>query len=193
MTFWPALDILFVFAVLMFAGSFLGRHFNNWFLVCPAVLVMVGAVVLLVSSVFQLRLILNIDWSKKVVQIQSELARIRVAKLHQFKWTILLSPLVGFCLLLIGLQTLLDGLETKHLILDKLNWQWVIANYAFGVLFIFFGQTMFGFIAKRFGNQAWLQSIYDGIAGSGINRAEQEISRWVNYDCAAPDAINVDQ
>ena len=128
---WPALDTAFCVVVLLFAGSFLGKHWNTWSLVGPASVMMIAAILLLNASIRQLILLSEIDWSGTVVDIQSSLSRLRMAKISQFKWIILLSPLVGFCMMTVG-GKLMFGV---NVIQDVRPW-WVVANIAFGLLFV---------------------------------------------------------
>ena len=180
---WPAVDIAFCLAVLLFAGSFLVNHWTTWSLVGPASIVMIAAIVLLSDSVRQLIRVFGIDWSGTVVDIQSSLSRLQMAKIWQFKWIILLSPLVGFCGLIVGLQWLLDRLPEPHFILDKLNPWWVGGNYVFGLLFIFFGHAVIGFLAKRFRGRGWWQRALADISGSSMKKTREELERWAKLDC----------
>jgi hypothetical protein len=180
LAFWPALDTAFCVVVLLFAGSFLGKHWNTPSLVGPASVMMIAAILLLNASIRQLILVSELDWSGTVVDIQSSLSRLRMAKIRQFKWIILLSPLVGFCGLILGLQWLLDRLPEPHFILDKLNLWWVAGNYAFGVLFIPFGQAVVGFLAKRFRGRGWWQRALSDISGSSMKKTKEELERWAS-------------
>jgi len=51
---------------------------------------------LLAASIRQLERVAKLDWCGPVAEIQSSLERLRVVKIRQFKWIMLLSPLVGF-------------------------------------------------------------------------------------------------
>jgi hypothetical protein len=164
--------------VLILTGFFIAAHWNSWALVGPAGILAVAAITLMIDSMFQLQSVSEIDWDGPVVGIQSLLARLRIAKIRQFKWVILLSPLVGFCGLIVGLQWLLDWLPEEHFILDKLNPWWVASNYAFGVVFIPFGQAIIRLLANRFGNRGWWQSALDGISGTSMTKARAELERW---------------
>jgi len=179
---WPALDIALCVGILLVTGSFVGDHWNAWSLVGPAVVVMIAAIMLLIDSIRQLDLVSKIDWSGAVVGIQSSLSLLRLAKIRQFKWIVLLCPLVGFCGLVVGLQWLLDWLPEQHLILDKLNYWWVASNYAFGVLFIPFGQAVVRLLAKQFGNRGWWQRVLDDISGSSMTKAREELQVWASLD-----------
>ena len=143
---------------------------------------MVAAGLLMGDSIRQLVRVAEIDWSGMVVDIQCALSKLRKAKIVQFKWIILMSPLVGFSALIIGAQALLDQLPEPHLILEKVNPWWVASNYVFGVLFLLFGHVLIGYLVRRFGGQSWWQRIASDISGVSIRRAEDEIQRWAILD-----------
>jgi hypothetical protein len=180
MTLWPALDIAFCLAVLLASGSVLGNHGGRGSLILPAVIVMAGAIALLASSVHQLQRILEVDWSGRVATIQSSLARIHLAKVQQFKWVLLCSPLVGFCGLIVGLQWLLDRAAPPSLILNRLDARWVVANYAFGVLFIPLGRILASRLEQRFQGRAWWRQAIDSLSGRDIRRVRDEVDRWAD-------------
>ena len=182
LAFWPALDTAFCAVVLLFAGSFLGKHWNTPSLVGPVSVMMIAAILLLNASIRQLILVSKLDWSGTVVDIQSSLSRLRMAKISQFKWIILLSPLVGFCGLIVGLQWLLDRLPEQHFIFDKLDPWWAAGNYAFGVLFIPFGHAVIRFLAKRFSGRGWWQRALADISGTNMKKTQEELERWASLD-----------
>ena len=177
-----ALDIAFCLIVTLFAGSILGSHWKTWTLVGPAGVVMTAAILLLVHNIRQLARISEIDWSDTVVVIQSSLVQLRLARIYQFKWIILLSPLVGFCGLVIGWQWLLDRLPEPQVIFDKLDPSWAVCNLVFGVLFIPFGHGVANFLAQRFRGQGWWQRALADISGSNLKRASEELDRWAALD-----------
>jgi hypothetical protein len=182
LAFWPAFDVVLSLGLVIATGFFLEVHWENGPLLATATVLMVAAVLLLIDSVRQLELTSRIDWDAPVARIQSGLSQLRIQKIRQFKWVILLAPLVGFCAFIVGLQWLLDRLHAQELILDKLNPAWVIANYAFGLLFIPFGQLAIRFIAKRFGNRGWWQNALDAVAGTSMTTARAELDRWSSLD-----------
>jgi hypothetical protein len=179
---WPAIDIAFGLGVSLFAGSFLGKHWGTWSLVGPTSIVLTATIMLLIFSIRQLIRVSEIDWSGTVVDIQSSLSRIRMATIGQVKWIILLSPLIGFSGLIVGLQWLLDLLSEPHFILDKLNPWWVGGNYAFAVLFIPLGHAVIGFLAKRFQFRGWWQNLVADLSGTSLRKTKDELERWASLD-----------
>lgn len=175
---WPALDVAFCVVVLLLSGSVLGDHWGAWGLVVPAGVLMLGAWLLLNESIRQLIGIRGIDWAGAVADIQRVLARLEQARIRQFKWVILLAPLVGFSGLIVGLQWLLDQLGGGHSILTKLDPRWVSVNYAFGLLFPVIGHLLIGWIARRAGNRVWWRRLREDVSGASLVRARAELERW---------------
>jgi hypothetical protein len=182
---WPVIDVTLCVATLLLTGAFLSHHWADWALVAPAGIVMVAAILLLISGVRQLVQVFQIDWDGAVAEIQSSLTRLRIERIRQFKWVMLASPLVGFCGLVVGLQWLLDRLPEQHFLLDKITPWWVAGNYAFGVLFILFGQLIVRFLRKKFQFHGWWQRVLDDISGSTINTTTAELQRWTSLKSSA--------
>jgi hypothetical protein len=177
---WPTLDIAFCLVIVVFSGAFLGDHWDVWALAAPACIVVVAAIVLLIDSTRRLVHVATINWSGTVVEIQASLSQFRAAKIRQFKWIILFSPLVGFSCLITSLQWMLDRLPQPQLILEKVDPLWVTANFIFGALFVPFGYLAIRFFATRFQTRGWFQRILDDISGSSVRKAEREVERWIS-------------
>lgn len=179
MAIWPAIDVAFCAVVLLVFGSITYDHRQDWRIILPSLIVVFGAILLLADSIRQLFCIAELNWTGPVAVIQQSLDGLRVAKIRQFKWIILLSPLVGFCGLLVGLHALFEWLtEGQLLILDKLERRWMVANYIFGVLFVPAGYALAGIMAKRCERSSWWRSVLDDIAGTSLKRARQDVERW---------------
>jgi hypothetical protein len=181
----PSLDMAFGAAILFWTGSFLVKHANAGMLAGFAAVVMLSAILLIATSIHQLILILDLDWGRSVADIQSSLTRLRLAKIRQFKWSILLAPLAGFCGLIMVLQGLLDRQPEPQWILDQLHSGWVISNLLFGVLFIPFGYFLARWLSRRFQGQGWWQRVIDDLSGSSLKKAKQDLDRWSNLDTAS--------
>jgi hypothetical protein len=185
---WPAMiDVVFCVGLLLLGAAFLSDHWRNWHHLAPASVVMIGATALLVSSIRQLERAAALDWCGPVAEIQSSLERLRVAKIRQFKWIMLLAPLVGFCGLMVGLHWGLERLSDDRVnILDKLDSWWIVANYAFGMLFVPLGYLVARTLAKRCHGHRWWQAVVDGIAGNSLKAATLDLDRWASLQQEAP-------
>jgi hypothetical protein len=178
---WPAIDLVFCAVGLLLVGSFLGDHWRDWRLAAPAIAVMISAGALAAASVLQLVRVAELDWCGPVAEIQTALERLRAVKIRQFKWTILFSPLVGFCALMVGLPWLFEWLSNDRVnILDKLDQRWVVANYLFGVLFVPLGYYVARYLAERCHRQQWWKATLDDISGKSLKAVTRDVERWAN-------------
>ncbi len=178
---WPAIDLVFCVGCLLLSAAFLSGHWRDWHLVVPASAVMISVIALMADNIRQLERVARLDWCGPVAEIQSSLERLRVAKIRQFKWIILLSPLVGFCGLMVGLHWLFGWLSNDRVnILDKLDPWWIVANYAFGVLFVPSGYLVARFLAERCHSHRWWQRVLDDISGNSLKAAALDVGRWAS-------------
>jgi hypothetical protein len=172
---------MFCIGVLLLGATFLRGHWRDLRLVVPASAVMFCAIALFADSIGQLARVAELDWCGPVAEIQSSLERLRVAKIRQFKWIILLSPLVGFCGLIVGLHWLLGSLSDNRVnILDKLDPWWIAGNYAFGILFVPIGYLVSRFLAERCHRHRWWQAVLDDISGRSLKAAARDVKRWAS-------------
>jgi hypothetical protein len=63
-------------------------------------------------------------------------------------------------------------------ILDKLN-PWIVANYAFGVLFVPLGYLVARVLAERCHRHRWWQAVLD-ISGRSLKVAALDVERWAS-------------
>jgi hypothetical protein len=181
MAFWPILDLVFALAVLVSGGIFMRVHWQQTALLLPSITSMIGMLALAITSIWQLQLISELEWSGPVVKLQHTLNRLRVSRIHQFKWIMLLSPLVGWCMFIVGIQWLLEWTsEGRVNIVEKLPQAWVIGNYLFGIIFVPVGYLAARFLAQHCQRYPWWQSVLDGISGKSLHLAQTEVERWRN-------------
>jgi hypothetical protein len=182
---WPVIDLVFGIVVVLLAGSFLSSHWPDGRLVLPAGVVMIGAIALMISSIRQLNCVAELDWAGPVAAIQRSLEQLRFMKIWQFKWVILLSPLMGFCAFVVGLQWILGWLsEGRVHIFDKLDPWWIVGNYVFGVLFVPVGYFIARLLAERCHRHPWWQAVLNDISGNSLKAATDDIERWSNLQQA---------
>jgi hypothetical protein len=177
--FWPAIDIALCVGGILLIALFDRNHRHDWRAMAPAGVATLSLIALFATSVRQLQLVAEIDWTRPVAEIQRALERLRLAKIRQFKWVILLAPLVGFCGLVVALQWLITWASAgQHGMFDKFEHRWIVANYVFGVLFIPLGYTIARMLAARCGHHRWWQSVLDDISGKSLKSAAADIDRW---------------
>lgn len=183
---WPAIDLGFAMIVLLSCGAFLGDQGRDWRLAAAAGVVMIGVIALAADSIRQLDRVATMDWFGPVAEVQGSLERLRAARIRQFKWIILLSPLVGFCGLLVGLQWFF-GWITDHRVnvLDRLDPWWVAANLILGVLFVPLGRLAARALSERFRQHRWWRGVLDGISGTALKAAALDLDRWASLQQVA--------
>jgi hypothetical protein len=178
---WIAIDVACCVGVLLVGATFLAGEWRDWRFVLPASAVALSALALLVDSILQLDRVTALDWSGPVARIQVSLEQLRVAKIRQFKWIMLLSPLVGFCGLMAGGHGLLQWLSGGRAnLLDQLDPWWFVGNFAFGVLFVPLGYLAARVLARRCHRNRWWQAVLDDISGKNLNSAALDVERWAS-------------
>ena len=81
-------------AITIVLGSFIGDHIATVRFVAPAAVLDLFEIATLIVLLQQIRLALNIDYSKRVAAMQKQLESLRMLHIRQFQWTLLLAPLL---------------------------------------------------------------------------------------------------
>ena len=182
LAFWPAIDVAACIGVLLLGAAFLRGHWREAHVAAPAAALMISVFVLLIDSVRQLQRVAELDWSGPVAAIQNSLEKLRVARIRQFKWIILLAPLVGFCGLMVSLHWIFAAISNGRAgILDKIDPAWIAANYAFGVLFVPLGYFVARILAQRCHGHRWWQAVLDDISGKSLKAATRDVELWAGF------------
>jgi hypothetical protein len=179
MTFWPAIDIPICIGGILLLVRFVGEQWSDTRVLVPAGVLVLSIFALLVDNILQISQMAGVDWSGPVAEIQASLERLRVAKIRQFKWVILLSPLLFCCGVIVAVEWASWSLTGDRLtILLKLEQRWVIGNVIFGFVFLLLGLLVVYVCSQMFRKHAWWQSMLDGIAGETLKRAKKEVELW---------------
>lgn len=177
--FWPALDIAACVAGMLLFGSMLAAYAGQARLAFPIVVCMLGIVALAISSVRQLERVASIDWSGSVAQIQASLGALRAMRISQFKWVILLSPLIGFCAFLTTAHGVLDRVSGGRAdFYESIDSGWLIGNYVLGILFVPLAFVAARAAGDRWGSHRWWRVLLDDLSGKSLARATEDIRRW---------------
>jgi len=82
---------------------------------------------------------------------------------------------------MVGLHWLFGWLSDDRVnILDKLDPWWIVANYAFGVLFVPLGYLVARVLAERCHSHRWWQAVLDDISGNSLRAAALDVDRWAS-------------
>lgn len=181
MMFWPAVDAMLCVGAILLVITSMGNHWLDSRVLAPAAVVILCVLALLIDSILQLSRISEIDWSGPVSVIQTSLAELRVAKVRQFKWLMLLSPLWQFCGLIVLVEWLSVRLTGDPLtIIKKFDLPWIVANLLFGVVFAVLGSLIIFALSQVFKSRSWWQSMLDGISGKSLSVARKDVELWAN-------------
>ena len=170
---WPVIDLAFGVGVLLVTGSFLGDHWPEPTLVLPALGLMVASVLFVIDNIRQLASASSVAWDGPIADIQLAVSRFRRARIRQFKWIILLSPLLWFCTLTVGLKLSLD-----LNVIESFDPGWVVANIAFGLLFVPAGVVIARALGRRWQHHPFWRNLLDDISGRSLATAQKELKRW---------------
>lgn len=169
----PAIDMVWSVIVVWFAGYFAYRNWPVVSLILPAGVLLVGALVTLIDYAFEMSLAGQIDWHGTVTEMQRLVERIRILRLRRLKWLLLLSPALGFCLLVVAVQW-----ATGVNVIEQFDRRWVVTNLAFGLVCIPVGWLLIRAAARRWGGQGWWRRMGDDLSGRSLRSARQELERW---------------
>jgi len=170
---WPAIDLAFGALVLLVSGSFLGDHWSEPTLGLPALGLMVASVLIVIDNVRQLASASRVAWEGPIVDIQLALSHLRHARIRQFKWIILLSPLLWLCMMTVGGE-LVFGVN----VIQTLDRAWVVANIAFALLVVPAGVVIARALGRRWQHHPFWRNLLDDISGRSLATAQQELKHW---------------
>jgi len=170
---WPVVDLAFGVGVLLVTGSFLGDHWPEPTLVLPALGLMVASVLFVIDNIRQLASASSVAWDGPIADIQLAVSRFRRARIRQFKWIILLSPLLWLCMMTVG-GKLIFGVN----VIKTFDPVWVVANIAFGLLFVPAGVVIARALGRRWQHHPFWRNLLDDISGRSLATAQKELKRW---------------
>lgn len=150
-------------AAVVLLGMFIASHIGEMRFLAPALLLDVCAVAFLIRSARQLVTLHSLDYSAPVVEIQRQLAELRIQRIRVTKWVLLLCPLLWTPLLIVALEGLF-GVDA-YLFLDG---TWLAANLLFGLAFIPLMLWASRHLAHRWQGSPLLRSLMDDLAGRSL-------------------------
>jgi hypothetical protein len=119
------------FGVLVALGMFLAEHIDRLEFFLPAAALHLFTILLGIVSGQELVTLHTIDYDAPVVEIQKRVEHLRVQQITSTKWVLLTAPLLWTPLLVVSLKGLL-GVNLYAFASSA----WLIANVAFGVVFL---------------------------------------------------------
>ena len=158
---WIALALNGIAAVLL--GCFACEQLGEARFLAPAVVLAVFVLALLASAISQLVAIAETDFNAAILKSQRRLERLRIHRILETKWTLLLAPLLWLPLLIVALKGLF-GVDVYAVFSAR----WLLANALFGVAAIPLLWWISRHLAGRFSSSGFVQRLMDDIAGRSL-------------------------
>jgi hypothetical protein len=174
-TLWIELAINAV--ALLMLGSFIGDHLREPRFLIPAAVLHLCAIALFGVSVRQLVELGRVDYAMPVVEVQRSLTRMRMLRIRESKWTLLLAPALWTPLFLVGMKGLL-GVDA-YAVFDP---AWIAANIVFSLAVIPLMVWVARHVGERFSRSPLLQRLSDDLAGRSFNDAAAFAEKLARFE-----------
>lgn len=125
-TFLKSLSIIFLFLVAHFLVNFIIDNYQNITLTAPAYLLSIATYIALIWSFYHLGLIILINYSEPIIDIQKKIEKLKIQKLRYNKFVFYCSyPFVY-----------LMGFTVLHLDITQVPVKWIWPNFVLAILWI---------------------------------------------------------
>lgn len=174
------LQILFTIPFLAFFGWFIARHLGEPAFLLPAVLLQVWTVVMLALGIQQRIALRDLDYSRPVVDLQSQVEQQKVARLRIFKWAFLSGQLLWWIPFVVVLFKGVLGVNLY--VVSSFMPRFIAWNIVFGLAFIPLALWASKRLVGRLGASPRFQKFTDGIAGSDIVIARNFLAKLKQFE-----------
>ncbi len=175
-----ALELVLNVLAVAALGAFIGQHLLQLRFALPALALDVVAVSVLAATVRQYVLASEVDYDGPVTSSQRRLEALRVLRIRQTKWLLLLSPLLWAPLLVVGLRALW-GVDAYA----ALGVPYLLVNLLFGVAFV----LLMRWAARRWGprleRSGWARRWAEALAGTSLTRALGQLASIAHFETDA--------
>lgn len=172
-------QILFTMPFLAFFGWFIARHIDQPAFLLPAVLLQAWTVVMLALSIHQRSQLRDLNYARPVLELQSHVEQIKIARLRTFKWAFLTGQILWWIPFVL---VLFKGLLGVNLYTASAFMPTFIAwNIAFGIAFIPFALWASKPLVGRLGASPKFQKFTDAIAGSDVGVAREFLRKLEGF------------
>jgi len=179
-------ELLMAIVAVVWLGDFIASHLREPRFFLPAGLVDVGVIALLGVCIRQLALIASLNYSLPVVTVQKELGKLRVLRIRTTKWTMMLSFVLWFPVLVVLFEGFL-GVDLWRILgavgdRDRSFIAWVGANVLLGLVVA----LVLTWVSKRYANRVdrspALQRLMDDFAGHSLKKALRSLDSIVRFE-----------
>ena len=172
-------QILITIPFLAFFGWFIARHISEPEFLLPAVLLQAWTVVMLALNIHQRNQLRGLDYGRPVLELQSQVEQIKIARLNTFKWAFLTGQLLWWTPFVLVLFKGLFGVNLTTV--SAFMPRFIAWNIAFSVAFIPFALWASKQLAGRLAGSPRFQKFTDGIAGSDVLVAREFLGKLAGF------------
>jgi hypothetical protein len=179
-------ELVMTILAAVWLGDFIAGHLREPRFLLPAVLVDLCVIAFMGSCIRQLAAIASLDYSLPVVAVQKELGRLRVLRIRTTKWTMMLSFVLWFPVLIVLLKGFL-GVD-PWLILGAVGDRngsfvaWVVANVLFGLAVALVTLWVSRRYADRADRSPAIKRLLDDFAGRSLTKALGSLDSIVRFE-----------
>lgn len=172
-----AIELLINLGGLIWLGSYAAERLKEPCYLAPAAALALFALWLNISCAVQLARLGRIDYSAPVLAIQKQLEALRIHRLGEIKWVLMLAPLLWTPLFIVGLNGLF-GLDAYALF----GLGWLGANLLFGVAAIPLLRWLAQKYSGRAANTPLLQRLLRDLAGQNLSAARDALAQLAEFE-----------
>jgi serine/threonine-protein kinase len=167
-------------AAAVLTGVLLANNFAETRFALPGVALLALAVGGVAATLRQVVLLRRLDYSAPVVDIQKHLAELRAFRLRAWLGVVFLCPVIWAA----GVVVLPKAVGVD--VYDGFGWPWVVANFAFGVVFLVVAVAAARKLADRFRGSKWLTKLADDLTGRSLARAAEHVRQAAEFTAPMP-------
>ena len=123
----------------------------------------------------------RLDVAATIVTAQRQLARARSIRIFEWKWVLLLSPLLWTPFLVVCVEQLLAGLRDGAAP-GIFSAQFVVASLAIGAAASLVLWWISGKVAAHFGGTSFVRNLLDDLAGRNLSKARDFLARLDRFE-----------
>jgi hypothetical protein len=161
-------------------GSFIYAHISLPRFVVPAIALDVYSIGMVILLARQIAAALQIDYSQPIATIQRRVEALRVLRIRNTQWAVLVGLVVWVAFLIVVMKAAFD--------VDIYQAAWVWSNVAFGLALI----PLAIWVSKKFGNRMnqspFMQQIMRSLAGYNLNAAADFLATLKQFEAESPAA-----
>jgi hypothetical protein len=147
-------------------GIFIGNHFRETRFLIPAIVLHLAMIGLIVADAFQHEAVSKMNFDGPLADVQKRIEKLAILRVRINQFIFLLAPAFWPVLLVLLLKGML-GVDA-FAVFPPL---WLIANVAFGLLWIPFAWFIVRTFGERFSKTRFGKSVIDDLTGKRLLRA----------------------